>query len=581
MAVALVVGLFGEAGCRIEERRATQDEHVKVTNALSHIRAELEAELNAALYTTNGLVAYVVTQSELESTHIDAMLKVLHDQVPNVRNIGIAPGNRLSHVYPLAGNEKVLGLYYPDVAEQWPAIERAIARRQPILAGPVPLKQGGTALIYRLPVFEAPQARYWGLISMVLDTERLFAQAGLAPRTDTLQLALRGKDGTGERGEVILGEPSLFAQDAVMTTISMPGGTWQLAGRPLNGWTAAARVDGIRLLAWTTASAFGLAVYWALASAGRRLRAEQALRASEHRLQEQKNTLSVILETSSVGIAHLRDRRVIWCNGRLGELFGCTSSDLEGCSTRVLYPSEEAFEALGAVAYRELDQGRRFLTEQEMLHRDGHTLWMRIQGQAVTPGDSANGSIWVFEDLTDRRRAELELMRLASTDTLTGVANRHRFLKQFRAELERSRRQGIPGTLLMLDLDHFKRVNDTHGHAAGDAVLMRFAELALQHTRSTDIVGRLGGEEFAIVLSETGEDGARQFAERFRHSVQDLSVEGPKGPIHVTVSIGLVVFDGRSGHPDLLLGQADEALYRAKAEGRNNVQVYSPSHNPS
>lgn len=171
------------------------------------------------------------------------------------------------------------------------------------------------------------------------------------------------------------------------------------------------------------------------------------------------------------------------------------------------------------------------------------------------------------------RQTEAALRELATTDGLTGVANRRQFLALAEAELARVQRFGHPVALLMLDLDHFKRINDTHGHAAGDAVLKDFAATVRDAQRQVDCVGRLGGEEFAVLLTGCDIGDARQFAERLRQRVADLKVSLDRQDIAVTVSIGVASMQRADPGVSRVLERADAALYRAKAAGRNRVEV--------
>lgn len=169
-----------------------------------------------------------------------------------------------------------------------------------------------------------------------------------------------------------------------------------------------------------------------------------------------------------------------------------------------------------------------------------------------------------------------ETERSARTDTLTGLSNRRVFRETLDAEIRRSRRYRWPATVLMLDLDHFKAVNDTHGHALGDGVLRRVGGIVLQAVRDADAACRIGGEEFAVVLPETAREGGYAVAERIRRRVergfQDAPVEGHDVPM--TVSAGLAIFPEDALHADELIARADEALYGAKHGGRNRVCVY-------
>jgi|GEM_PF-888665 len=224
------------------------------------------------------------------------------------------------------------------------------------------------------------------------------------------------------------------------------------------------------------------------------------------------------------------------------------------------------------------------LTQSDGQYRNVEDTFIRKHGErfdvnlSVTPIIEAgrnNGVVVVFQDITSRKRMEAELQRLATTDTLTGIANRRHFMRQLDLELERVRRYGKAAALLMLDLDHFKCVNDEYGHAAGDAVLRHFVDLTLRRLRRVDIFGRIGGEEFCILLPDTGLDGALEFAETLRRQVAAGACEDARAAsvaIHYTVSIGVSGCGDGHCDADAILAQADLALYKAKTGGRNRVE---------
>ncbi len=192
---------------------------------------------------------------------------------------------------------------------------------------------------------------------------------------------------------------------------------------------------------------------------------------------------------------------------------------------------------------------------------------------ALSDGGSwPRGFLCVARDMTDRVAMEDELRRLATTDFLTGVANRRSFVEQMASEVARIRRFGQPGALLMLDIDHFKGVNDRLGHAAGDEVLRHLAQLAVDQLRQVDMFGRLGGEEFGILLPGTDTAGAMEFAERFRRMVEASPAMTTRGPVTFTVSIGVARLDPADTDPDAALARADAGLYKAKESGRNRVE---------
>ena len=174
-----------------------------------------------------------------------------------------------------------------------------------------------------------------------------------------------------------------------------------------------------------------------------------------------------------------------------------------------------------------------------------------------------------------RRRTE-ELDRMSRTDHLTGLFNRRHLDEHLNAVVASSRRHAFPFAVLLADVDHFKRVNDVHGHVVGDEVLVEVARRFTQGVRVEDVVGRWGGEEFLVLLPHTGLDGAQALAERLRAAVAAAPVDGPAGPVPVTVSIGgsVAVQPGAGVEP--LLRTADDNLYAAKSGGRDRVVVSAP-----
>ncbi|MEQ9362454.1 MAG: diguanylate cyclase [Rhodospirillales bacterium] len=174
----------------------------------------------------------------------------------------------------------------------------------------------------------------------------------------------------------------------------------------------------------------------------------------------------------------------------------------------------------------------------------------------------------------DLKAANEELTRLATTDFLTGVWNRRRFMELGEAEVARVRRSGRSFGMAMMDVDHFKSVNDTHGHDAGDNVLRALAEACVDRLRNVDIVGRMGGEELALILPETDPQGAVLTVERLREYLGDLSIPIDSGTLNVTVSVGVTTVKDPSDSIEAALKRADEALYKAKGSGRNKTVAY-------
>lgn len=209
---------------------------------------------------------------------------------------------------------------------------------------------------------------------------------------------------------------------------------------------------------------------------------------------------------------------------------------------------------------------------------------------SLGPRKEKGRTVLVLRDVTERVRLERELMetgealrhanveleRLANTDSLTGLANRRHFMAVLDAEIERSERYGRPLSLISLDLDHFKTVNDTYGHATGDEVLRFIADSMEEVCRDIDLPARIGGEELAILLPETGLEGAEALAERLRERIASRLQRAPDGrTFHVTASLGVATLGPESPDREGLLHEADAALYEAKRSGRDRVVTSS------
>jgi diguanylate cyclase (GGDEF)-like protein len=171
------------------------------------------------------------------------------------------------------------------------------------------------------------------------------------------------------------------------------------------------------------------------------------------------------------------------------------------------------------------------------------------------------------------RQSRDQMERMASTDALTGLLLRRSFLERFQAEVGRAQRENSPLSIAILDLDHFKRVNDTYGHPVGDLVLKVFAQTLRDQLRGSDIAGRWGGEEFVVLLPDTPVDAAVGVLERVRLAIAEKTFPAPADNLRVTMSAGVVLFNGSITDPEAIVGMADTALYTAKESGRNCICV--------
>ncbi|WP_426237818.1 diguanylate cyclase [Pararhizobium sp. DWP1-1-3] len=191
----------------------------------------------------------------------------------------------------------------------------------------------------------------------------------------------------------------------------------------------------------------------------------------------------------------------------------------------------------------------------------------------VTPLNLPDGGAVIsHENITSRRVLEIELAKLADTDPLTGLPNRRYFLDRANIQLEKVHMFYTKASLVMIDVDHFKTVNDTHGHPAGDEVLKSISRGCFERLRQSDVMARFGGEEFIILLPETGVMDAAVLAETLRKSVEESVIEIDGGVVSVTASFGVAEIRIEDLTIDTALARADRALYKAKRAGRNCVR---------
>ncbi|HSP24268.1 MAG TPA: diguanylate cyclase [Saliniramus sp.] len=309
--------------------------------------------------------------------------------------------------------------------------------------------------------------------------------------------------------------------------------------------------------------------------------------------------LSAVFQASQDGMIAVRavrdvdgniiDGRVVTANDKACEYAGYSAETMIGGSFKRLFPGRIARR----IWRRCLHIIRERSTERFELNVSHHRLdtWLRVT--IVALGD---GFVVSFNDVTDlkqallaeqssraqlaaevehRRALEAELRQLSHTDDLTGVANRRAFNRALRKEIAKSQRYGDVFSIVAIDIDHFKKINDRFGHAGGDEVLMAVAAIFTETVRrNIDLVARVGGEEFMLLLPGTTENGAIDLAERLRRQLAGMPISIGEETLAITASFGVKQFDS-SSDPEGLTIEADDALYKAKRGGRNCVVACS------
>ncbi len=222
--------------------RATETQaRLETAEELGKLRVRLESSINADIQLIRGLISYVKARPNLSQSEFSAVAADLMESAGGqVRNMALAKNLVISHVYPLEGNEKAIGLDYRKSPGQWREVQRTIKENIVVIAGPLDLVQGGVGIIARFPVFIFPEgwqaSELWGLVSTVIDFDAFVQNAGLSDYQEHYRLALIGRDGTGRSGEVFWGDPSVTDGDPVYLDVNLVSGTWVIAGEPMGGW---------------------------------------------------------------------------------------------------------------------------------------------------------------------------------------------------------------------------------------------------------------------------------------------------------------------------------------------------------
>ncbi|GAA3995836.1 hypothetical protein GCM10022279_19370 [Comamonas faecalis] len=327
---------------------------------------------------------------------------------------------------------------------------------------------------------------------------------------------------------------------------------------------------------------------------------------------ERENQL--LFEHALAGIVFLRNHRLTRCNRHFEDMLGYGQGELLGASSRAWFPSDRHWQQAGRQCYPVLQQGGSFEGRLKLRAKDGRTLVCLVRSKALDAGDPSLGSIWIIVDVTGQHQSQAQLRQLharlqqqfderthelnqtvqslqhqirnrqqdrehiyhlAHYDALTQLPNRTLLAERSHEAIARAAAGGGSVAVMFLDLDNFKHINDSLGHATGDALLVEIARRLRQTVRGYDTVARLGGDEFVLLLPGASEQGAARVAEKVQHMLrQPFSID--RNELNVALSMGIALYPQHGSDFAALLQCADTAMYHAKATGRDDFRTFTP-----
>ncbi|MHA7968314.1 bifunctional diguanylate cyclase/phosphodiesterase [Rhizobium sp. CAU 1783] len=584
-----------------QKQRIYQDNlRNRAAEELGLVRARLEGGINANIQLVQGLVAVIETEPDMSGDRFAALAGRIFDAPHQLRNIALAPDLVVRHVYPTAGNERILGFDYRKNEAQRDAALRARETGKYVITGPVDLIQGGRGLIVRYPVVVGNGhggRTFWGLMSSVIDIDKLYGYGGLTSGKLGIDVAIATKTADGSHDKVFFGDPAIFAASPVAMPISFGSESWVIVATPKGGWNQAAPDLWIsRILMLLVGSMIVAPVLWVARLLRERQANIAALRQREEELRAISHRLEIALEASRIGVWELDigSGRLHW-DARMAQLYGLEVPPDNTYTTwrNALHPDDiDEAERVFRVA---LESGKDYVTEFRIITGSGETRHIRAFGTTYRDSRFRKKLVGVNWNVTadlrlqqelreaklhaELQNRELELARQhmehnSLHDALTNLPNR-RYLDQYLMTLNAALGDHGSATVLHIDLDRFKDINDTLGHGAGDAILRHVAQKLKENTRNDDFVARIGGDEFVVVCGNKPDDN--DYSDLARRLIDAVStpITYAGHECRVGASVGIATRDTADVQAEQLLVNADIALYEAKRHGRNRVERYT------
>jgi diguanylate cyclase (GGDEF)-like protein/PAS domain S-box-containing protein len=524
-------------------------------------------------------VAALVRRGQGQVSDFEPIATEMLTFYPGIAALGLSPGGVVRQVVPQAGNERLMGYNQLDNVTQARETSTARDSRQLTLIGPLKLVQGETGVVGLLPIFlndTRGSSKFWGFSFVTLRFPQVLEVANRAlinERGYAYELWRTHPD-SGERQVIDASSEGRALMDPVNAVFELPSGQWTLSVSPRAGWQATQNLWaqlGAALLINLLVSYLAWLLF-EMRGRDQRLEAEVTDRTAEILAAKHHLQATVAAIPDAMFEMDLEGRHLT-CHSPAQDYLTLPADILIGKTVTEVMPPESAAIVLSAL--QEAHDHSRSTGKQFKLPLATGEHWfeLSISRKSGAPGIEPRFVV-LSRNITQNKKAEERIRLLAHFDPLTRLPNRVMLTDRCQQALASAHRRGQPLALFFLDLDHFKNINDSLGHAVGDQLLVAFAERLRADVRERDTVSRLGGDEFVLLLPDTDMKGAAHMAEKLlKSAMQPLQLALHE--LTVSPSIGIAMYPADGLHFENLSRCADAAMYRAKHDGRNGYRFFT------
>ena len=575
----------------------------ELRNKATQVALSIQGAIIANIETGRGLANVIRTEPDMDTERFNQLAKQIFHRYSSMKVIAIAPDLVVSNVYPLEGNESVIGLDYRKVEDQKDLVIEARDNNELTMAGPIKLVQGGIGLIVRYPIYiDSPdKGRYfWGIVSAVLDAKSFYRYAGLLDEGADIDYAIVGKDGMGAAGDQFFGSEDINEMDPIRVPVDFRIAQWELRVVPHGGWSVPASIFWlIRAIAFAAFLLVVIPMAIVFKLSRERMAHLDAHIESQRQLASVSKRFELAVDALKLGVWEYDPevRKFKW-DQQTREIYGIDPDydvNILDWKDR-LFPEDR--DRLFVEGRQAIACDGKYCTDYRLKLPDGTVKTVRVSALGWTDDDGKMIYVGVNWDISKhvareealqdaRAESEKRYQELAKAKTriefnalhdfLTKLPNR-RYVDEFL-----NGENGAPwpfedaenSWLLKVDLDGFKEINDSFGHAAGDAMLLKVADMLRSLKQDEEFIARVGGDEFIMLCSSAqNRNRPQELAEKLI-----AMMHGPQNYKGLTcrlgASIGLSNWADAKENPDKLRSNADLALYQSKQNGKGCFTFFS------